>query len=427
MTPPTCRRPSDRQPRSHRLQAVTMAVAALTLAMSTLLAPAGRASAASRWTLQRVAKPQGFAYGDLVGISCPSRLDCVAVGSFHNAADRELPLVERWDGNAWSVEATPLPAKATAGTLLDVACTSAAGCTAVGTYQNSSFTTIPLIEHLDGGSWTIQPTPRSAALNDFRPASVSCPSASMCVAAGFSESDNQPHAARWNGSKWSLMRTRSVGENGGSLYGVSCTSTSACTAVGSRTDPKTDCGVPLVEAWNGRRWSIRPSPAPGPCGSSDEALRAVSCLSATACNAVGYDDSMNAGPGIGVPLLERSSARSWSVQPSPDIRYLEDPWGGGGWLNGVSCKPRGSCVAVGAASSEIITRPLVMRWAGDKWTVDTTARLPLDGGLEAVSCSSMTACTAVGFDDTRGANTDVPLVESTLNPSGGPPPSGGLG
>ena len=47
----------------------------------------------------------------------------------------------------------------------------------------------------------------------------------------------------------------------GLLYGVSCVSASACTAVGGY-DNSAQTPVTLVEAWNGSKWTIRPSPSP---------------------------------------------------------------------------------------------------------------------------------------------------------------------
>ena len=64
-----------------------------------------------------------------------------------------------------------------------------------------------------------------------------------------------------------------------SLGGVSCTSASACTAAGYE-----QCRA-WPETWNGTAWS--PEPIPTPPGNASGALAAVSCASATTCMAVG--------------------------------------------------------------------------------------------------------------------------------------------
>jgi hypothetical protein len=65
---------------------------------------------------------------------------------------------------------------------------------------------------------------------------------------------------------------------------VSCTSAAACTATGTYGS-RNGHYEPLIEAWNGTRWTIRATPAPGTIGNNS--LSAVSCTSATACTAAG--------------------------------------------------------------------------------------------------------------------------------------------
>jgi hypothetical protein len=66
-----------------------------------------------------------------------------------------------------------------------VSCTSATACTAVGHYQNGAGTRVTLAERWDGTSWTIQPTP-SLSPNYFYTtlSGVSCTSATACTAVG---------------------------------------------------------------------------------------------------------------------------------------------------------------------------------------------------------------------------------------------------
>lgn len=70
----------------------------------------------------------------------------------------------------------------------------------------------------------------------------------------------------------------------GSLFGVSCTSDTACTAVGGYRD-SSNVARTLVERWDGTSWTIQSSPTPSNVGFSS--FFEVSCTSATACTAVG--------------------------------------------------------------------------------------------------------------------------------------------
>ena len=83
---------------------------------------------------------------------------------------------------------------------------------------------------------------------------------------------------------WSIQHTPNpAGGSGSILNGVSCTSARACTAVGDYFNGT--ASVTLAERWNGTRWSIRHPP--NPAGASDVFLNGVSCTSASACTAVG--------------------------------------------------------------------------------------------------------------------------------------------
>ncbi len=114
--------------------------------------------------------------------------------------------------------------------------------------------------------------------------SVSCPSKRFCMAVGIvipTESNGgraAPLAELWDGSRWSELRTVKIrGSRDTELSGVSCSSTTACTAVGFFT--KHGNGWPLAERWDGLRWSRQHLAGVVP--------QAVSCPGARACMAVG--------------------------------------------------------------------------------------------------------------------------------------------
>jgi hypothetical protein len=99
----------------------------------------------------------------------------------------------------------------------------------------------------------------------------------------------------WNGSQWSLVTSPNVPRTRpfDVLASVSCISATACTAVGASIH-KT-----LIESWNGTAWAIVPSPNKV-LGTSRNPLEGVSCASAAMCAAVG-----NYGPNFrGKTLIE---------------------------------------------------------------------------------------------------------------------------
>jgi hypothetical protein len=68
---------------------------------------------------------------DINAVSCPSATSCVAVGSRATGGHGTVPLIEQWNGQAWSIQAPPLPALGHAQ-LTGVSCTAPTVCTAVG-------------------------------------------------------------------------------------------------------------------------------------------------------------------------------------------------------------------------------------------------------------------------------------------------------
>ena len=224
---------------------------------------------------------------------------------------------------------------------------------------------------------------------------VSCPTDRMCVAVGESSfsTTGRMLAERWNGHAWSVTRlAHPPGATSSALTGVSCTSARACTAVGFDYVPATG-GGPLAERWNGSRWALEVTPDPGNGGVP---LAAVSCGSATSCTAVGYYDFGALGFTL-TTLAEHWDGRRWAVQSLPPAG---DP---GGDLSAVSCPSRLNCTAAGyyegTSDEGPGTAPLAMRGNSGSWVVEPTpgdAGENVTSGLAGVSCPTGGTCTAVG-------------------------------
>jgi hypothetical protein len=95
---------------------------------------------------------------------------------------------------------------------------------------------------------------------------VSCTSSSACVAVGsaYSGGDSAPYGilARWNGLIWALLAQGGQGE-GYQLYDVSCATTRLCIAVGAGHGPLgDDPASPLADLRRGRDWISEPGITP---------------------------------------------------------------------------------------------------------------------------------------------------------------------
>jgi molybdopterin-binding protein len=312
--------------------------------------------------------------------------------------------------SAWSIQPTPIPAGASYGVLSSVSCASRTTCTAVGYFTSRAGAGVALAEHWNGTRWSIQRTPTITGAASSLLFGVSCASTTACTAVGSVTNRagaTVPLAERWNGSRWSSQRIRrSAAMNGRSLNylaAVSCASTHACVSVGYSGNRLGTSGVTLAARWDGTHWTIQPTPRPS--GASVSFLSAVSCASPSYCTAVG-DFIKRAGAGVTLAL--RWSGTRWSIQRTPTPAAASSVQ-----LAGVSCTSSGSCTAVGFFSDVTgIEVMLAERWNGATWTIQRT-RYPVGARyvqLVGVSCASPKACTAVGFyNDHTGI--DVVLAE----------------
>jgi hypothetical protein len=148
-------------------------------------------------------------------------------------------------------------------------------------------------------------------------------------------------AERWNGKTWSVQKLHFPDTVTPQLSGVSCTSASACTAIGASYINSEDTAG-AVERWNGKTWSPQRLAAARP----NAVVGAVSCTANKACTVVGDANETAAPPGGGT-LAERWNGVRWSIEPSANTNGDPDSVSGAGELRGVSCTSSTACIAVG--------------------------------------------------------------------------------
>jgi hypothetical protein len=360
------------------------------VAMAGLASLAGaQAAAGDGWAISSVPAPS-FPNGDLSALSCPSTTTCVAVGGYDDSSGYDHTLAEVQDAGGWSIVPTP-----EIGGLTGVSCPTSTDCIAVGTYDNwLAFASVPLAEQWNGSGWSSLSLPNvNVPPTDGGLQAVSCSSSTACTAVGGSG------AEFWDGQDWSSQSIASApGDVVATLRGVSCTSSTACTAVGSYDDGS---GVeqPLAEAWDGSSWSLQTTPIPA--GASSARLTAISCVNSSFCKAVGfYFDSS----GTEDPLAEMWDGQSWLSETPPNPTTGSDAT-----LTGVSCTRSTSCTAIGTESTS--GPSFAESWDGNDWSAETIPTPDETSGntLDGVSCASSTVCTAVGATSSGGQ----PLAEGS--------------
>src|SRR6516165_8261818 len=353
----------------------------------------------SSWAIQPTPSLPGGVMSQLIGVACTSGAGCLAVGfstpNHRNVVNHppQATLAERWNGSTWSIQPTPNPPGAAPSNLNAASCVSRSACIAVGSTSNSRGTSLTLAQRWNGHTWRIQPTPSPADGGTLT--GVSCLSRSSCLAVGghgnpFNEVPPGTLAERWNGSRWRIQPTPNPPGGGWWLTAVSCTSPSACTAVGGRIEPPGKPQGTLAERWDGRRWRIQATPSLP--GNAVKLLAGVACTSRSSCLAVGGEFDPATGENLGT-LAERWNGRTWRIVPT----FKPAPAGRDAFLNGVACTSASACTAVG---NRTLAKTLAEGWNGRTWQVQATPN-PADAQnitLGGVACSARTVCTAFGLN-----------------------------
>ena len=267
----------------------------------------------------------------LTKISCPAVGSCVAVGSYVDAGGSRQGLIETLSDGRFTATTAPLAglSPAAAGNpqvaLFDVRCPVTGWCVADGQYSVGPGQTRLLAETLSNGSWsaTTLPNPAGSSNPDVGVEGMSCPTEGACVLVGAyaSSGQNQPLAERLASGTWTAqappINTLSPAGTEGQLFDVSCSSSTACTAVGD-----TDGGQgALIETSSGGSWvasspslaGLTPTAAHGAVG----ALTNVSCTSSGSCSEAGtYEDQTFATQGLVVAGTSATAVNLSTLKPA---------------------------------------------------------------------------------------------------------------
>jgi|SRR5580658_830000 hypothetical protein len=258
----------------------------------------------SSWRVVGLGGPAGSAFSILNAAACPAVSFCLAVGMAGIDGGYE-EIAYTWIKGRWRPSSLPAPAGPDISKLSGLACSSTRNCMAVGDYVNPAGTTLPYAVRWHDGRRTVMALPSVPNEQSTSLAAVSCPTATMCVAVGSYSSTNGYHAIaeRWNNGRWHISLTFPVPSG---FAGITCPAPDRCFAVGGVQEG------PLIETWNGRKWTAQ---QPGTTTSypyTGSYLTQVSCLTESRCEAVGgrldpYDSTS-------LTLAESWNGRRWTTQ-----------------------------------------------------------------------------------------------------------------
>ncbi|MDQ2905901.1 MAG: hypothetical protein M3Y81_20455 [Chloroflexota bacterium] len=303
---------------SSRLSVLSMTLLACYL-LSSCNTPPPQATCAS-W--QIMASPNPGNVGDqLEDIFTVASNNIWAVGSVAatSTGGDNRTLVEHWDGKSWTVIPSPSPSPEPGGypdSLERISGSSANDIWAVGDGYGG------FLEHWNGSTWSAVDTPivpRTIYSYHFSSVSSLSPTDAWVVGHSMSNVSSTGSGvlaltAHWDGHTWSVVPSPDLhaNVNGTNLYDVAALAPDNVWAVGSTSS--THGELALIEHWDGKSWSVVSSPQPqGKAISSSAALWSLSALAPNDIWAGGYYEVAR----VYHYLLEHWDGHVWNLVSMP--------------------------------------------------------------------------------------------------------------
>jgi hypothetical protein len=383
-------------------------LAIATAAAGTAILLAAGPAVAQSWAI--VSAPPTGENGELAAVAAVSGTDAWAVGTTNAELNGvgAKPLIDNWNGTAW----TQVTAPATPGNTAYLTAVSASSSTdawAVGRTQENREDFAPLGLHWNGTAWSVSPSLATALGGQIGDGVADISPTDAYAIGGGLGSAHAGLVAQWNGSTWTRVTVPPPSSDGlaSSLDAISASGPDDVWIVGTFEDEISSTDFPdetYSLHWNGSAWSVVPMPLePGTNPDFEYVLNSVQVNSPTDVWAVG--EAENVATGSSATLTEHWNGTAWSVVPSPSP-------GAGAALTGVTTSNAANDVwAVGnyTPSGTTETQTLTLNWNGTAWS---TVASPDNGSpsvLQSVSTNPGGPIVwAVGFSGS--CCTENPLV-----------------
>lgn len=256
-----------------------------------------------------------------------------------------------WNGTAWNVVNIPTITDGNAPSLNDISAVAPNDIWAVGSYASDFGRVSTLILHWNGSVWTRVPSPDASIDGTFRSSflwGVKAISTNDVWAVGeyLLGGNSYTLIEHWNGTSWSIVPSPNHPTDGdGRLYSISAVSVNDIWAVGEHNILDFNSfGMSFALHWNGSVWTFVPTPHPGPQNASS--LFAVEALASNDVWAVGT--ASNQAQGLSTFIIHWNGA-DWNRVTSPDV----PPGNSDGWnlLQGIAAVSPGNIWTVGYGES----------------------------------------------------------------------------
>ena len=350
---------------------------------------------------------------ELLGVAAISENHVWAVGWSQDPQGPpyvQRTLIQHFNGSTWNIVPSPNPSKDIQSVLYSVSGKTPNDVWAVGSSNNGSAPTRTLIQHWNGTQWTIVPSPSpDSQLNELR--SVTALSADNVWAIGYrggtqNETPLETLILHWDGTRWRQLPSPNVPVGANQLSGITAISANDIWAVGSAG------GAPLTIHWDGNAWSVVPTGVSG--GLITERFTAVSGSAGGDVWVVGQGKGFFTNQTFAT--IRHWDGARWTQKVCYAASASNPPEGyeGGGpdaYFTGVAAAASNNVWAVGVRGSG----PMILHWDGQAWTTITHPRaFPNAASLRGVATSGEGSAWSVGseieFDSSGSVKPDSTLI-----------------
>lgn len=265
------------------------------------------------WNQQQIAAPANSTSAGVSAVTGLSTTNVYAAGSYTpSSSGTAEPLIEHWNGSAWSVSAAPVLTTGS-GNLTGVAASAAADVWAVGANVQGA-NQVGLTEHWNGTAWAQVPTANPTSHTTLAAVAAVSPTSAWLVGSSLPNSGGSVSTAfiqHWDGTSWTVAPSPALPSNS-QLVAVNALSASNVWAVG-QTTAASGATKTVTEHYDGTSWTLVPSPTPG----TSAQLTGVS-ITSTGVVASGYYFPSGASQQTLLLRLD-STGTSWTQIPTPTL------------------------------------------------------------------------------------------------------------
>jgi hypothetical protein len=300
----------------------------------------------------------------LGGLAVVSATDIWAVGTDSIGLDDRNTLIEHWDGVSWSIVPSPNGPNVV-NFLVRAAAVSTGDVWAVGWSRTPGFSGISetLIERWNGQDWTVFPSPNPQPPGPYEWSNELFGIAAVndhdiwAVGQTYDFTGGQSLILHYDGQEWTEVDHPHPGL-GGVLYGVTALATDKVWAVGNSYFDGLQQSV--VQEWDGQEWTVVPSANVGPFLNT---FLNVWATTPTDIWAVGYHLAVFGFSEVYQTSMIHFDGQDWSVSATPNQNQLNN------YLWDVVALSDADAWAVGFYDTGTELKTMIQHFDGGNWTI----------------------------------------------------------